>query len=264
MRQKLTSKEWETFETQGFVRLGKVVDNHELDTLRVRINEIMMGPAQVPYDLMMMQLDSKTGGYKDMPKQTLGHKGATLAYRKIQGLEFDPLFLNYLQKPLFLNICERAYGKGIPFSIFRAMFMNKPAGKGTVLPWHQDNFPGVDKPPFITVWMALDDSKVENGCVKVLPGSHHQFEINDPTVFLNQEQINEVLPRYSDEMLECKAGEGFLLHNFLLHSSEVNSTTEPRRAFSVCYMNGRSTSIKDHTGFPIAFGEGALVPKSIG
>ena len=263
MRQKLADQEWQTFQEQGFVRLGKIAGDDELAGLQTRIDEIMMGTAPVPYDRIMMQLDSKTGDYKDMPKQTIGHKGATLAYRKMQGLEFDSLFLSYLQKPLFRNICERAYGEGIPYSVFRAMFMNKPAERGTVLPWHQDNFPRVDRPPIITVWMALDDSKVENGCVKVLPGSHRHFGTHDLTVFLNQEQIEEVLSQYSPEMLECKAGEGFLLHNFLLHSSEVNSTNQPRRAFSVCYMDGRAKQ-KDHPGFSIVFGEDALMPELVG
>lgn len=45
----------------------------------------------------MMQLDSATGSYADAQPQTLGHKGATLAYRKIQNLEDDPVFLRYLQ-----------------------------------------------------------------------------------------------------------------------------------------------------------------------
>ena len=44
----------------------------------------MMGTADVPYDEMMMQLDSSTGRYEDAGAQTLGHKGATLAYRKVR------------------------------------------------------------------------------------------------------------------------------------------------------------------------------------
>ena len=59
-------------------------------------------------------------------EQSKGFKGATLQYRKIQGLELDPLFADFLQRPLFRDICQRAYGPG-PVRVSRAMFMNKPA-----------------------------------------------------------------------------------------------------------------------------------------
>jgi len=246
------------------------VSNGELHALQRRIDDIMMGTAAVPYDRIMMQLDATTGQRKDLSNQTKGHKGATLAYRKMQGLEFDPLFLSYMQKPLFQDISERAYGREIPISIMRAMFMNKPAQQGTKLPWHQDYFSGMDHPPIATIWMALDDSTIENGCVIVLPGSHRHFPDEDHFSFLNDEQVSEVLTKYQSTTLECAAGEGILLHNRLLHSSEVNSTIRPRRAFSACYMDGRAKVVgvkqpnNPEVSFSIIFGEGALRPEEVG
>ncbi|SVC22505.1 uncharacterized protein METZ01_LOCUS275359, partial [marine metagenome] len=70
MRHRITNKQWAEFEDQGFVRLGNITRNAELDRLRDRIDEIMMGTAAVPYDRMMLQLDSTTGEYEDMPAQT--------------------------------------------------------------------------------------------------------------------------------------------------------------------------------------------------
>src|SRR6478752_2672768 len=86
----LSEAELAAFHATGVVRLGRVVDDGELEVLRGRIDGIMLG--QVPF-AGMMQLDSDSGRYGDMPAQTAGHKGATLAYRKIEGLEADPLFL---------------------------------------------------------------------------------------------------------------------------------------------------------------------------
>lgn len=102
--------QWRQFEERGYLRLGPVVSGEELQGLRRRIDQVMLGEAAVPYGRMMMQLDTSSGLYEDMDPQTTGHKGATLAYRKIQGLEFDPLFLGYMQKPLFRHLCGRAYG----------------------------------------------------------------------------------------------------------------------------------------------------------
>ena len=255
-----SDSQWRTFDRDGYLRLGQVVTEAELEGLRLRIDEIMLGRADVPFDRMMMQLDTVTGLYEDMDPQSLGHKGATLAYRKILGLEFDPLYLAYMQKPLFRGICQRAYGVDVPISIYWAMFMNKPAERGTVLPWHWDHYVGLDRPPGAIVWMALDDSTLANGCIQVLPGTHQLFPDID---VLGKEQIAEALATHEPETLECSAGEAILLHNKLLHTSSVNSTDTPRRAISISYLDGRTMSSEGIT-FSRIFGLGALEPEKLG
>ena len=77
---------------------------------RARIDDVMLGNAALDYDRMLMQLDREPGADGPGP-QTNGHKGATLSYRKIQSLEFDPLFLSYMQKPVFREACAKVYGE---------------------------------------------------------------------------------------------------------------------------------------------------------
>ena len=90
----LSEAQWAEYEAQGYLRLGHVMDPGELESLQQQIDAIMMGTATLDYDRIMMQLDRDpaVGGDKPGP-QTRGHKAATLCYRKIQGLEYDPLFL---------------------------------------------------------------------------------------------------------------------------------------------------------------------------
>ncbi len=264
MSQQITDDQWTQFEEEGYLRLGKVMDDDELAGLQQRINDIMLGKVKV-YDQMYMQLDSDTGDYSERRVTTKGHEVSTLNYRKIQDLEFDPLFLSYMQKPLFREICARAYGPDTPISCYRAMFMNKPAGKGTHLPWHQDRFNILDTNPIATVWMALDRVTVENGCVGVVSGSHRStFEQDDSAAFafLTEGQATVVLAETEPEYLELEAGEAALLHNWLLHGSGVNKTDTSRRGFSVCYMDAATRS-ESGTTFSIIFGEGALSPESL-
>ena len=133
MRTELTAAEWTQYERDGYLRLGKTLTDAELTALQQRIDDIMLGRAPVDYERMLMQLDRIPGQTEAPGPQTKGHKGATLRYRKIQDLEFDPLFLTYMQKPLFRHICAQVYGAQTPIACFRAMFMNKPAREGTVL-----------------------------------------------------------------------------------------------------------------------------------
>ena len=97
---KISESQWQKYEETGYLKLGKVMADGELATLQQRIDDIMMGTADVDYDRMLMQLDSTTGQYKDMGAQTNGHKGATLNYRKIQDLEYDRHFLAFMQSAL--------------------------------------------------------------------------------------------------------------------------------------------------------------------
>ena len=200
----------------------------------------MLGKANVDYDRLLMQLDSADGAYENAGAQSSGWKGETLKYRKIQELEHDDLFMEYLQKPLFREICAMVYGPATPISCFRAMFMNKPAHAGTLLPWHQDRWTSLDIDPLITVWTALDPATVANGCVEIVPGSHKWGLVNPDHAsgFLSKDQADKAMAENPTEFLELRAGESVLLHNWLLHRSDVNGTDISRRAFSVCYMDG--------------------------
>jgi hypothetical protein len=249
----LNADQWARFERDGYLSLGRVLDDGELAALQQRIDDIMLGRASIDYARIMMQLDSTTGDIADAGPQTKGHKGATLAYRKIQDLELDPLFLACMRKPLFRHICEKIYGSRVPVASFRAMFMNKPREHGTPLSWHQDRWTDLDRDPLVTVWIALDPATVENGCVQVIPGSHHSLvNPEDSSGFLRADQIEALLATQRPVHLEVPAGEAVLLHNWTLHASEVNRTPIARRAFSVCYIDARTQSRRG-AAFPVIF-----------
>ena len=127
MLQELSYAQWQEYEREGYLRLGRCLTDDELAAMQQRMDEIMLGTAPVDYSRMMMQLDRIPGKTDEPGPGSKGHKGATLHYRKIQDLEFDPLFLRYMQKPLFRHICCMVYGQDVSIACMRAMFMNKPA-----------------------------------------------------------------------------------------------------------------------------------------
>lgn len=258
--QTLSPQQWSQYEQEGYLVLGQLLSPDELARMSERINQIMLGQANLDYNKVLMQLDSETGKYEDAGDQSPGFKGATLSYRKIQELEFDPLFLQFMQRPLFQHICEHEYGVGTPITCFRAMFMNKPARKGTFLPWHQDRWTFLDRDPVVTIWLALDPATIANGCVQVVPGSHKLGLINPEhhSGFITSDQVKEHCPTNRIKHLELPAGHAMLLHNWLLHASDVNKTDIPRRAFSVCYMDGRTRHSKGKQNYSTIFGPGAL------
>ncbi len=257
MAHQITDEQWEHFSENGYVRIGQVATDTELARIQARMDDIMLGTAPLDYNQIMMQLDREPG--KNVPgPQSKGHKGPTLLYRKIQNLELDPIFLEYLQKPVFEEVCAKIYGDDTPVTCFRAMFMNKPAHEGTQLTWHQDRWRDLDRDPKITIYTALDPAMIENGCVHIIPKSHSRL-INpeNGSGFLTQEHIDDIVAKAKPLPMELKAGEVVLLHNWMLHSSGTNETDIPRRAFSVCYMHGDTKSHHGHA-FTRVFGDGAI------
>ena len=152
----LSDAQWAQFQRDGFLLLGKVADDEELAALNGRIDDLMSGAVSYGEQLLM-QLDpnavvpggAHAGGggpavneyeaYKAAGTEsvgqfgTIGWKGPSAAYRKIgeahAGLECDPLFAAFQSKPLFHDICGRAYGRHAAISMYRSMVMSKPAGE---------------------------------------------------------------------------------------------------------------------------------------
>ncbi|MBA2482684.1 MAG: phytanoyl-CoA dioxygenase family protein [Planctomycetes bacterium] len=259
---RFTTATWNDFERDGYLRLGRTLDRDGLSALQDRIDAYM--EQRLSGDRLMMQLDLG-GDYAAMAEMTTGSKGATLEYRKIERLETDPLFLTYLQEPIFRDACVRTYGD-IDIAIMRAMFMNKPARKGTLLPWHQDGGTGwgLDRHPLLTVWTALDPATIANGCVQIIPGSHRLGLLSERGHTITQEM--EALHCRPERIvhLELDAGESVLLHNWVLHRSDVNRTDRPRRAFSCCYMDGRTRQRTSGTTYPIVFRGSSRAPAAAG
>jgi hypothetical protein len=256
----ITAAQWQAFDEQGYVRLGKPGGEGMIDAMRRRIDEIMLGDADLDYDRMLMQLDSSDGSYDAAGVQTRGHKGRTLAYRKIQLLERDPVFLAYMQLPVFAEAARRFYGDR-PVAAFRAMFMNKPAGRGSVLPLHQDRWRALDRDPRLTIYTALDAANEDNGCVEIIPGTQHTLLNPDhANGFLTPEMAREYDDDPRRQPLILEAGEAVLMHPWMLHASGVNRTDRPRRAFSVTLMDAETMSLryKRLASRSVIFGEGAM------
>ncbi|PTY02912.1 phytanoyl-CoA dioxygenase [Verrucomicrobia bacterium LW23] len=264
MLHNITEAQWKEYDEVGYLKLGRM-DGAQLKAMQDRIDAIMLGDAPAPYDRMLMQLDSETGAYEDAGQQSKGHKGRTLNYRKIQDLEWDPTFFDYLTGSVFEDLCGRVYGPEKRVAVFRAMFMNKPANKGTFLPWHQDRWTAFDRDPLLTVWTAMDPATKENGCVQVIPGSHRYGLINPAhgSGFLSKAQSAAICTPDRIVYVELEPGEVVILHNHLLHASDVNRSSQSRRALSVCYMDADTLDKGEPNTLPVVFGRGALTRAEI-
>ena len=163
-------------------------------------------------------------------------------------LAYDLSFLNYARTPEILDMAEQLIGPDI--ALWNSSFFAKPAEKGRATPWHQDGEYWPIRPlATCTVWIAIDDSTPDNGCLRVIKGSHknknlRQHNTNpDPNLTLNQELP---LTEYDEERAEdivLEAGQMSLHDVFIVHGSAANTSGKSRRGMTLRLMP--TTSVYD-------------------
>ncbi len=136
--------------------------------------------------------------------------------------------------PAIIGRMASLYGPDLV--LWATNFFNKEPG-GKEIPWHQDlNYWPIEPVLNISAWVALDDVRVDNSCVQILPGSHKKVlphipsrdgmafsEEADPSAFSTERLVN----------MELKPGEFFLFNEKLLHHSEPNRSSRRRLGMSV-------------------------------
>ena len=160
------------------------------------------------------------------------------------GLEIAREFFEYATQPAFLDVAEPLIGPDI--ILWASTVFCKPPREGLEVPWHQDGQYWPIRPrATVTMWVALDDSTVENGCMRVIPGTHrmgdfaHEVSDRDDLVLnnvLNDPRLDLTTAR--DVVLE--AGQ-FSLHDIdLVHGSQPNRSARRRAGFAIRYMPSTS------------------------
>ena len=165
-------------------------------------------------------------------------------------LDHDMGFAEYCQQPEILDMVEQIIGPD--FALWNTSFFAKPALTGTTTPWHQDGEYWPIRPmATCTVWLALDDSTRENGCLRVIKGSHkdgtlkeHQTN-NGPGLALNRELVAGSYDETQAADILLEAGQMSLHDVFLLHGSEPNHSPRSRRGMTMRFMP--TTSLFDRT-----------------
>jgi ectoine hydroxylase len=87
--------------------------------------------------------------------------------------------------------------------------------------------------------VALDRAKRQNGCLKVLVGSHRAGRIEHGAVGsqhgANPDRVAELAKRLELRYLEVDPGTAVFFHCNTLHSSEANLSQRARTSFICCY-----------------------------
>ena len=152
----------------------------------------------------------------------------------------DPFWVRLVSDPRLLDIAEQFIGSNI--ALFASHYICKPPKDGQAVLWHQDGSYWPLKPmSVITLWVALDPSLPENGCMKVIPKTH-TMELQD---LHERSDIPNVLASSMDESqidisqsvnLILDPGDVSIHHPNIVHGSEANNSDIWRRGLTIRYI----------------------------
>lgn len=111
-------------------------------------------------------------------------------------------------------------------------------------------------PDMGTVYIAVDRATRENGCLKLVSGSHrlgrldHVDRVPGSDTGVDPERLEQVLKVLPEEALEMEPGDMVLFHCNTLHASDDNRSDAPRVALLGCYNTRHNSPYKQAHGHP--------------
>jgi non-heme Fe2+,alpha-ketoglutarate-dependent halogenase len=131
--------------------------------------------------------------------------------------------------------------------------------------WHQDNYySNLHLTPSASAWIALRDSTIENGCMRVVPGSHREGvlphkETGNANNLLKQGHEIQVAVDETDAVeVVLRAGEMSLHHAAIIHGSRSNHSDTQRLGFIVRFVTSAYDLASQQTPFILARGGAGL------
>ncbi len=204
------------YREQGYLKFGRIFTPAEMGTLRDHVDAMI---AALP--------EGKRPEELDVPHFN------------------DAWLFRYLTDSRVLDVIEDFIGPNI--ALWSSHFIAKPKGDGKAVPWHTDGaywHQRLKPMHVITLWLAVDESCVENGCMRVIPGTHTSVRTAiDAYVPVEKERnvFATRLPKeYTDETktvdLELQVGECHFHDAWTIHGSNPNHSEKRRCGYTMRYM----------------------------
>ncbi|HOA71972.1 MAG TPA: phytanoyl-CoA dioxygenase family protein [Phycisphaerae bacterium] len=162
----------------------------------------------------------------------------------------DATFLDLCAMPAVLDAVEQFIGPDIV--LFSCHIICKAKGDGLEVPWHQDAIYWPLEPmEVITLWLAIDDSTVENGCMRVIPGTHTAGPIEHVNIEHPETKVlHRGIPAEQVDVsraVDCVIPRGGCSFHapYLIHGSAPNRSTRRRCGFTMRFMPATTRLVRE-------------------
>jgi hypothetical protein len=249
----LSGREIDRYATQGYVVPAFTLPPPRVAALQAALEELLRrNPGVRPEKLVSAHVERAAG-----------------AADNGEGVKGVADFLALGRDPDIVGLVSGLLGEDI--ILWGAHVFCKPAGEGYETPWHQDGHYWPIRPlATCTVWVAIEDSLVDNGCLRVVPGSHRARTLhehlhedrNDLT--LNQRLAAGAFDEADAVDVELRAGQMSLHDVYMIHGANANRSPRRRTGVALRYMPATSLfdrslrPVDGQSGVPVNFAQRPL------
>jgi ectoine hydroxylase-related dioxygenase (phytanoyl-CoA dioxygenase family) len=240
MRDEPTTSEKDFYQEHGFLSVSEFLQHDELEDWRVKVDTAVMNRRD--QRLSFASEDATNIASQTSSKEEQEYYNSVFTQR-VNLWQTD----NAIKELLFQDTLGSFVGKlagvdGLRIWHDQAL-IKEPYGNPTS--FHLDvpywSFTSADA---ITIWIALDDATLQNGCLCYVPGSHKAKKFDNVAIGHSIGALFDVYPEWRDvKAVPCPvpAG-GAVLHNGLtFHGAGANMTPGRRRAITCAYMPDAAT-----------------------
>ena len=179
-----------------------------------------------------------------------------------EGVRGSRAFLDLARDPEIVELVSGVLGEDV--ILWGCHVFCKPAVEGYETPWHQDGHYWPIRPlANCTVWVALEPSTVENGCLRVIPRSHaerrlHEHLHEDRTDLTLNQRLAHV-DEHSALDIELEPGQMSLHDVYMIHGARANTSGKRRTGAALRYMPSTSVfernlnPVDGQSGVPVNF-----------
>jgi ectoine hydroxylase-related dioxygenase (phytanoyl-CoA dioxygenase family) len=230
----LSQAQLSCYQENGYVVVDKVLSPDVLARVREAITNVTAeaeaGRASRVKDVVIEPGDGAAGGSVGVAKAPL---------RKLSQLvPGDPFFRSVAASPHILDMAAALIGNPTHIMLYSDQVFLKPALCGSAKPLHQDNsyFRVTPHSHGVTCWIAVDDSTIDNGCMRYIPASHKLGLL--PHKSLDYTHLTPEADNIGEEIpVPIPAGSAIFHHLLTLHSSAPNTSTRSRRAWALHFCS---------------------------
>jgi len=232
------------YRQNGFIQLNDVVTGEALETLRAAVEQAV-DDESIP---VRSGRETRAPNSAD-PLSNVKSSYEQIFIQKVNLWLRNPKVKDFTLSKRFGNIAARLSGYRMRVWHDQALFKEPRTGSKT--PWHQDThyWPHREKGHQTSIWIALRDTTIYNGCMSFLPGTQKYSTI--PAINLrNPQNLFEMAPQLKGiKPVSCqlKAGSCTFHNGLTFHYAGPNKTDEMREAMAILYMpDGTTYSGKGH------------------
>ncbi len=158
-------------------------------------------------------------------------------------MQDDPFWVRLVSDDRLLDIAEKFVGPNI--ALFASHYIAKCPFDGQAVLWHQDGtYWPLEPMEVVTLWLAIDDSDRENGCMRVIPNTQAMRLFSEDELQQKNDGKNVlgsgIDPALVDESkavdVILKAGDVSVHHSNLIHGSHANTSARWRRGLTIRYI----------------------------